>query len=161
MHKTAAVTLIAALGLNACASIVSKSDWPVSIQSEPAGLAFTITNQDGVQISSGKTPQTVTLASGAGYFSSAKYKIQYTHNGVPTVREVKADLNGWYWGNFIFAGLIGFLIVDPLTGAMYRLPENVSLTGTPVHVSGATPALHIVSIDTLSAAQRAQLVRLN
>ena len=27
-------------------------------------------------------------------------------------------MNGWYIGNILFGGLIGFLIVDPLTGAM-------------------------------------------
>ncbi len=33
-------------------------------------------------------------------------------------------MNGWYWGNFAIGGLIGFLIVDPLTGAMYRIKDE-------------------------------------
>ena len=35
-----------------------------------------------------------------------------------------AYLNGWYIGNVVFGGLIGLLIVDPETGAMWRLDEN-------------------------------------
>lgn len=36
--------------------------------------------------------------------------------------------NGWYiGGNFVFGGLIGYLIVDPLTGAMWTLtPDRIT-----------------------------------
>ncbi|MBK9107742.1 MAG: hypothetical protein IPM92_05015 [Saprospiraceae bacterium] len=42
------------------------------------------------------------------------------------VREVKVDCKiiGWYWGNILFGGLLGILIIDPITGAMYKLKTN-------------------------------------
>jgi hypothetical protein len=33
-------------------------------------------------------------------------------------------VDGWYFGNLLFGGLIGLLIVDPATGAMYKLEPN-------------------------------------
>lgn len=30
-------------------------------------------------------------------------------------------MNGWYIGNLLFGGIIGLLIVDPATGAMWTL----------------------------------------
>jgi hypothetical protein len=51
------------------ASIVSHSSWPVAIKSTPDQADFTITNKKGEKIHIGTTPATVTLTSGAGYFS--------------------------------------------------------------------------------------------
>jgi hypothetical protein len=51
--------------------------------------------------------------------------------------EVRLDsaVSGWYWGNFAFGGLLGMLVVDPLTGAMYNLtPEKIE---TPLAASQA------------------------
>ena len=43
---------------------------------------------------------------------------------------VDTRLNGWYiGGNLIFGGLIGWLIVDPATGAMWTLnTREINLT---------------------------------
>ena len=52
-------------------------------------------------------------------FTKAGYKTKEVSVG--------AKLGGWYAGNFIFGGLIGFLIVDPATGAMWTLsPKEVN-----------------------------------
>ena len=37
---------------------------------------------------------------------------------------VDTELSGWYLGNFLFGEVIGLLIIDPATGAMWRLPES-------------------------------------
>lgn len=78
---------------------------------------------------SGKTPYTATLERGAGYFKSARYNVIIEKDGYNS-RQLMIDgsPNGWYiGGNFIFGGLIGWLIVDPLTGAMWTLsPEFVT-----------------------------------
>jgi len=37
---------------------------------------------------------------------------------------VRGEIEGWYFGNIIFGGLIGLLAVDPATGAMYTLKPN-------------------------------------
>lgn len=62
-------TLVAAAILSTgCATIVSDSDYPVSIQSNPSGASFVIKNRKGNVITSGITPQVVLLKAGAGYF---------------------------------------------------------------------------------------------
>jgi hypothetical protein len=33
-------------------------------------------------------------------------------------RKVDGTVNGWYFGNVVFGGLIGMIAVDPATGAM-------------------------------------------
>ena len=37
---------------------------------------------------------------------------------------ISCELNGWYWGNILLGGLIGMLVVDPSTGAMFKLETN-------------------------------------
>ena len=45
-------------------------------------------------------------------------------------------MNGWYFGNILFGGLIGMIAVDPATGAMYTLqPKAVDTTLDAVKVS--------------------------
>jgi len=112
------VTSILALSLTSCASIVSKSSYSVSINSSPNQAKFTIKNKNGIAIHSGTTPSFVTLSSGDGYFKKANYIIQYEKSGYnPKEQQLIPELNGWYWGNILLGGLIGMLIVDPLTGA--------------------------------------------
>jgi hypothetical protein len=64
------------LGLSACASIVSKSHYPVTITSNPPGAQFKIRKSSGEYISSGTTPTTLDLPSSFGYFQPAKYNVK-------------------------------------------------------------------------------------
>ena len=115
-----------------CASIVSKSTWPVSIQSSPDQAVFLIINKKGETIHNGTTPETVNLNSGSGYFEGEKYQLKVSKPGnTENYSVIDTSLNGWYWGNFLFGGLIGLLIVDPSTGAMWTLPETVSVDLKP------------------------------
>jgi hypothetical protein len=153
--------LVASIFLSSCASIVSKSNWPVSVQSEPSGVEFIVKKADGTVISNGKTPQIVSLNSGNGFFRPGKYIIETKNRGKVTgSQEVTASINGWYFGNVIFGGLIGLVIVDPLTGAMYRLPETVTVSGGQKLMANNAQSLTIASINTLSQAQRSKLVRI-
>lgn len=108
-----------------CASIVSDSSYPVRIESTPPGERFVIRDKSGSWVASGKTPDTVTLKAGSGYFQSARYNVEFDAGNT---LEIKADVDPWFFGNIVFGGLIGFCIVDPLTGAMWELPESVSAT---------------------------------
>lgn len=120
--KAIALSFVGALLLlSGCASIVSKSDWPVTISSSHPGVAFTVLNENGVAVANGATPTTITLSASDGYFDGADYRVE-TPGGVTPLN---SQLNGWYIGNIVFGGLIGLLIVDPATGAMWRLPEVV------------------------------------
>ena len=55
-----------------------------------------------------------------GYFSGKKYTVKISKEGY-AVQTITVDTtpNGWYiGGNILLGGLIGWLIVDPATGAM-------------------------------------------
>ena len=116
----------ACLLLTACASIVGKSHYPVNISSNPPGATFSVKKSNGMLVSTGMTPATVTLPSSFGYFQPAKYIVDFKRNGVTQSIPFDANINGWYFGNLISWGVIaGMLIVDPATGAMWRLDNNV------------------------------------
>lgn len=114
-----------AIVITGCASIVSESNYPVSVQSSPAGANYEITNEAGMVVSSGVTPGQVTLKAGAGFFDGELYRIAYKKNGYQDqIAMLDTEVDGWYWGNIIFGGLLGMLVVDPATGAMYKLPNS-------------------------------------
>ena len=56
-----------------CASIVSDSDYPVSVASYPAGANFEVRNEKGFVVSNGVTPGQIMLKAGAGYFNGPEF----------------------------------------------------------------------------------------
>ncbi|MHC8411033.1 peptidase associated/transthyretin-like domain-containing protein [Pseudomonas sp. Hz4] len=154
--------LAATLLTSGCASIVGDSKYPVNVSSTPSGANFTITNKAGVIVHNGSTPNTVTLPSGRGYFKGEAYTITFKKEGYADANAtLETSMSGWYWGNIVFGGLIGMLVVDPLTGAMYKLPEGAAGNlGNPL--AGEAPKnLTLLEIDQLSPSNRAALVRIN
>jgi hypothetical protein len=137
MHRFLSVAaLFAALALTSCASIVSDSTYPVTITSSPENLPIKIENEKGQVLHTGQTPMTVTLKAGDGWFSGATYYAVGPKGGKVMI---DSGVDGWYWGNLLFGGVIGFLIVDPNTGAMYDLPELVYLNQQPIDISDVDP----------------------
>lgn len=121
-----AALLVNVIFMSGCASIMSKSSWPVAIKSNPEKSAFTIKNKRGETVHSGTTPFTVALSGKAGYFDGETYRVEFSHDGYNGASErVDASINGWYFGNFMFGNIIGILVTDPITGAMWSLPETV------------------------------------
>jgi len=117
----------AAFCFSGCASIVGQSSWPVKIASNPNQAKFIIINDKGEAIHNGITPATVTLNSSSGYFDGATYHIKFSREGSKdTYSIIDSTINGWYWVNILFGGIIGLLIIDPVTGAMWKLPEYIS-----------------------------------
>ena len=156
-----------ALSLSACASIVSDSTYPVTFDSNPSGAQMRITDDAGNVAFDGRGPTTLTLKAGDGYFSGARYTVAADMNGTTTTATLTPSMDGWYIGNIVFGGLIGWLIVDPITGAMYKLPEQftVNMDGGSSQISG-TPAkgalaLNFATIDDAPAELRGELVRID
>ena len=119
------IFLITALLLQGCASILSNSAYPVLIESNPTGAEFVIKNSNGIEVALGQTPATVILESGAGYFKKADYTVQFFKPGFQSqTYRLKSYINGWYWGNVL--NPIGMVLVDPATGAMWRLPLRLT-----------------------------------
>ena len=55
----------------------------------------------------------------------AEYKITFTKNGYEKkVVYITAELNGWYIGNLLLGGIPGMLLIDPLSGAMYKIADE-------------------------------------
>ncbi|MBA1202661.1 hypothetical protein G7009_12990 [Pseudomonas capeferrum] len=155
-------TVAAFVGIQGCASIVGESRYPVVVSSAPPGASFEITDKSGAVVHTGNTPSTVTLKSGKGYFSGQTYTLRFKKEGYPDKAiELDSSLSGWYWGNILIGGVIGMLIVDPLTGAMYKLPEYASADmGKPLPDAGKD-SLKVGVIDDLSTTQRERLVPIN
>lgn len=127
---TLATTLASSILFTGCATIVGDPDQVLPINSTPDNAHIAITDESGVQVFKGKTPTTVTLQKSDGsYFGGKDYTVQISKPGYESQQiPIRSKVNGWYiGGNFIFGGLIGYLIVDPLNGDMYTLsPEAVS-----------------------------------
>ncbi len=120
--KLKSIAAASVILLTSCASIVSKSSWPITINSTPSEAKIIITDKRGVEIYTGNTPATLKLKSGDGFFSKARYQVTFDKPGYDKkVVPVEFSLNGWYFGNIFLGGFLGMLIVDPATGAMYRL----------------------------------------
>ena len=118
--KRLALTLVA-LTLNGCATIMNDQRTAVTVLSDPPGAEYTVTNRAGAEVARGVTPGTEQLNASAGYFRPEKYRVQYA-TGETT--RLDARLSGWYVPGLLLS-LIGGLIIDPLTGDMWTLPEEV------------------------------------
>jgi hypothetical protein len=54
----------------------------------------------------------------------------------PYETHVVSTIDGWYFGNILLGGLVGMLIVDPITGDMYTLsPMDVNCNLAPSTVA--------------------------
>ncbi len=150
--------------LTSCATIVSKSDYPVSITSHPSGCNVVVKNADGIVIHQGKTPTSVVLSAKGGYFKAASYDLEFSGKGKARQNvKLTATMDGWYAGNILFGGLIGLLVVDPLTGAMWKLEPSVNAELTPLAVidAGVGRRIQVVDRSSLPADIAPQLVSLH
>lgn len=165
MKKTLISVLFALLIIlmfPSCATIFSKSIYPVSINTSPVGSNISIVNKKGIEVFKGVSPVTVNLKSSSGYFSPELYQIKISSPGFgEKVVTVSSSLDGWYFGNILLGGLIGMLIVDPASGAMYTIKDrniNVSLD----HATSANNAtLNILDYNVLSPDAKKNLIALH
>ena len=108
--------------LSSCASIFSKSRYPIRISSAPIDAKVNIYNRKGIQVFSGVTPCIVLLKSKSGYLHRAIYTVEFYKEGFrKKTFVITSRVNEWYYGNILFGGLAGMLVIDPITGAMYKI----------------------------------------
>lgn len=113
--------------LSGCASIVSDTRYPVAVESNTSG-ELTVEDRQGTRHYKGETPANVTLSASQGFFRPARYEATLvTDDGSTVTESFRATLDPWYIGNVVFGGAIGLLIVDPATGAMWKLRPNVHI----------------------------------
>ena len=122
--------------LGACATIMRDNTQAIPIKSNVEKVDIKITNKTGEIIFEGQTPTTLTLrtAGKSGYFNPEKYTVVASKDGYKTQTTViDWHVSGWYYvGNLALGGIIGYLIVDPISGDMYYLDEDVNLNMSPI-----------------------------
>ncbi len=151
------------LFLESCATIFGKSSYPLYINSTPRGARIAVKNNLGVEVFKGITPSTVILKSSDGYMSKAHYLVNISSTGYEDqIIPVQFTINGWYFGNILIGGFLGMLVVDPLTGAMFKLdnpPINATLVKTKT--TSMLPELKIINFASIPVENRKHLVRVN
>jgi hypothetical protein len=116
--------LVAISQFSACATIVGNPNHVLPISSTPSGANIKVIDETGKNVFEGKTPTTVNLPKSDGsYWGGKSYEVTLSRDGFnPKTIPVKTNPNFWYiGGNFVFGGLIGWFIVDPLNGGMYDM----------------------------------------
>ena len=120
--------------LSSCATVMRENNQSIPIRANVEDVQIKITDKKGNVVFEGTTPTTINLKTSAGgYFDPQKYKITASKDGFKTQSSViDWHVSGWYYaGNILIGGLIGYLIIDPLTGDMYYLDEEVNLNLYP------------------------------
>lgn len=154
--------LLIPLFLNSCATIFNRAK-PTTIMTNPAGAKIEIMDQNSVVIHQGVSPMTVSLKASKGFFQAASYNVRVSKKGFPTRNmELRAEMSGWYFGNILLGGLIGMVIVDPATGAMWKMPQDysVNLQSVATLNTDKGASLAIVDYASLTKEQKAKLVRI-
>jgi hypothetical protein len=150
-----------------CASIFGSTHGTVSIRSEPSAADIIIRDNYGKEVFQGTTPADISLPKKVGFFHGADYLVTISKNGCePRSITVTRSISGWYWGNIILGGLIGMLIIDPATGAMWTLQKDLPIVRLPC-TSGEFNQMQenlvhllIISIDQLPLTTKTLLIPL-
>jgi hypothetical protein len=124
--------LVAPVAFITCGSIIKGGSDTLNVRSTPDQADVAIFDETGKCVCNAKTPTIVTLEKKKGYFSGKTYTVKITKAGYSDQSAtVDTTANGWYiGGNILVGGLIGWLVVDPLTGGMWSLDTkdlNVTL----------------------------------
>jgi len=118
--------------LTGCATIMGQSAAEtLNVRSAPDQANIVITDESGIKVFEGKTPTSLPLEKKRGFFRGKKYSVNIKKEGhAEQTVIVDTKVNGWYiGGNLVFGGLLGYLIIDPATGAMWTLDTNeINLT---------------------------------
>jgi hypothetical protein len=148
--------------ISSCAYIVSREFYPLHITCNPTNTNISITNKKGKEIFLGKTPTTVRLSAGDRYFSKAEYTVKFSNPGFDDkIVPVHFKLDGWYFGNLLFGGIIGLLIVDPATGAMWKIESEFLDETLTKSLSVNEPRLNIFDINDIPEDWKRHLVKLD
>lgn len=156
------VLLTIAIFLGGCATFVGPSIYPLDIRTYPPGAHVVITDRWGDSVFDGTTPATARLKPAAGYMRRAKYTLRISMPGyAEQTFPIKFVINEWYVGNLFIGGLIGWLIIDPMTGCMWKLetpPINTTLKKLTASV--VVPTLNVVEKKDVPESLTRYMVRI-
>ncbi|MBL0349331.1 MAG: hypothetical protein IPP68_03005 [Elusimicrobia bacterium] len=129
--SSAILVLVAAL-LTGCATIVKgRSVQDITINTVPSKALVTIFDQKTKgRVFQGETPVTAKLNKSRGYFDPRQYRVLVQREGyADNIVDLYPTVSGWYvGGNVLLGGLIGWMVADPASGAMWNLsPETIEI----------------------------------
>ena len=135
--------LVGNVSLVSCATVLQRGPEPITITSEPPNAHVTITDLRTRQLLvQANTPVVAPLPRHAGYMQPARYQVVVEKPGYqPYVLLLQAELAKQYFGNFVAGWPLGFLVIDPLTGAMFALPSRVHAVLVNADSAGAAVSL--------------------
>ena len=112
--------------LSNCATIMRDNVEPITLNASPTKVDIKIVDKNGITVFEGQTPTTINLKTSAdGYFNPQHYTVYARKDGYEDYQtHIDYHVSGWYWANIIFGGLIGMLIIDPISGDMYYLEQD-------------------------------------
>ncbi|HET6718245.1 MAG TPA: hypothetical protein VFH22_01280 [Rhodocyclaceae bacterium] len=147
LAHAAALSLAGALALlSGCATIVGDERTSLPIKSTPADAQILIIDEAGRTAYRGRTPDQVPLRKSDGhYWGGKQFTVAISKRGYQTQRiQVDTRPNALYLGgNLLFGGIIGWLMVDPISGKMYDLSSEgieVTLQKSPYEAPTAAAA---------------------
>jgi hypothetical protein len=74
------------------------------------------------------------------------YSVTFAYPGCESrTMPLVCKLDGWYIGNILVGGLLGMLIVDPASGAMYKFDETY--IDVSLREKGTVAELQILNIN--------------
>jgi len=148
-----------------CASIVHSGLRSIPVASEPPGAQVTIYNRDNEAVTTQTTPFVAQLEPKYGYFKGQNYRLVFSLPGYAAAEaKLTSSVSGWYFGNVLFGGVIGMLIVDPLTGAMYNLkPEKIEqpMSSEQARILRNGDGLMVILVSQATQNERLSMVRVN
>jgi drug/metabolite transporter (DMT)-like permease len=159
------VVLGAAAAVSGCATIVHSGPRTIPIASTPTGAKVSIYDRSDSLVMVNTTPFVASLNTKFGYFKSQEYRLVFEMPGYNRAEiNLNSSVSGWYFGNLLFGGVIGMLIVDPLTGAMYNLtPEKIEqhMSASQAQIIRSGQGLVIVLASQVTQRERDDMVRVN
>ena len=162
---TVAAVFGACTALSGCATIVHSGPRAIPVASSPPGAKVSIYDRSNKLVLTNTTPFVAQLPVKYAYFKAQNYRLEFELPGhAPAVVNLDSSVSGWYFGNLAFGGVIGMLIVDPLTGAMFNLtPEKIDqpLTSSQTQVIRQGKGLLVVLVSQATEQERANMVRVN
>ena len=164
-HLAAFIVVASAALTSGCATIVHSGPRSIPVASNPPGAKVSIYNRSNTLVMSNTTPFVASLPTKAGYFKSQTYRLVFEMPGYANTEvNLESSVSGWYFGNLLFGGLIGMLIVDPLTGAMYNLaPENIEqpLNAAQARQIDQGHGVMVILVAQTTPMERERMVRIN
>ena len=108
------------LFLCSCASIVNGTKEHIQINADPKESTVKLLTAKGNIIKQEKGSLYHEVSRKKGYFQGNDYSVEVSADGYKTTSlALKSRISGWYIGNILFGGFIGWFIVDPITGGMW------------------------------------------